>query len=243
MLANFKNSFENSSLKTKIELYLLPILLLFLFYVLFYNEKIEENQNVQNSELLNIENKKFTDSILELSNKIEDIAKSENLIIQKTQSSKEQIIVQLRGKRDDLLRFLEKVEEINSFTKIDFLSLKKFENDIYLIDVRVDVSKYYLKNKKVKDIINIEQEEINGPKEDEHKEEIIVRPDFKINAIVGNNTFINGTWFELNDEVLGYKIETIASDYVILKNNKDIIKLEVNSIEGTSNNQLSRTLF
>ena len=108
--------------------------------------------------------------------------------------------------------------------------MKKFENDIYLIDVRVDVSKYYLKNKKVKDIINIEQEEINGTKEDEYKEEIIVRPDFKINAIVGNNTFINGSWFELNDEVLGYKIETITSDYVILKNNKDIIKLEVNSI-------------
>ncbi|WNL33110.1 hypothetical protein QT384_06445 [Arcobacter cryaerophilus gv. pseudocryaerophilus] len=235
MLVNFKNSFENSSLKTKIELYILPILLLFLFYVLFYNEKIEENQNVQNSELLNIENKKFTDSILELSNKIEDIAKSENLIIQKTQSSKEQIIIQLKGKRDYLLNFLQKVEEINSFTKIDFLSLKKFENEIYLIDVRVDVSKYYLKNKKVKDIINIEQEEINGTKEDEHKEEIIVRPDFKINAIVGNNTFINDSWFELNDEVLGYKIETIASDYVILKNNKDIIKLEVNSIEYFKN--------
>lgn len=235
MLANFKNSFENSFLKTKIELYLLPILLLFLLYVLFYNEKIEENQNVQNSELLNIENKKFTDSILELSNKIEDIAKSENLIIQKTQSSKEQIIIQLKGKRDYLLNFLQKVEEINSFTKIDFLSLKKFEKEIYLIDVRVDVSKYYLKNKKVKDIISIEQEEINGTKEDEYKEEIIVRPDFKINAIVGNNTFINDSWFELNDEVLGYKIETIASDYVILKNNKDIIKLEVNSIEYFKN--------
>ena len=230
MLANFKNSFENSSLKTKIELYLLPILLLFLLYVLFYNEKIEENQNVQNSELLNIENKKFTDSILELSNKIEDIAKSENLIIQKTQSSKEQIIIQLKGKRDYLLNFLQKVEEINSFTKIDFLSLKKFGNEIYLIDVRVDVSKYYLKNKKAKDIINIEQENIN-----ETKEEIVVRPDFKINAIVGNNTFINDSWFELNDEVLGYKIETIASDYVILKNNKDIIKLEVNSIEYFKN--------
>ena len=232
MLANFKNSFENSSLKTKIELYLLPILLLFLLYVLFYNEKIEENQN---SELLNIENKKFTDSILELSNKIEDIAKSENLIIQKTQSSKEQIIILLKGERDYLLNFLQKVEEINSYTKIDFLSLKKFENEIYLIDIRVDVSKYYLKNKKVKDIINIEQEEINGTKEDEHKEEIIVRPDFKINAIVGNNTFINDAWFELNDEVLGYKIETIASDYVILKKNKDIIKLEVNSIEYFKN--------
>ena len=230
MLANFKNSFENSSLKTKIELYLLPILCLVLLYVVFDDKKIVENENNQNSELLNIENKKFTDSILELSNKIEDIAKSENLIIQKTQSSKEQIIIQLKGKRDYLLNFLQKVEEINSFTKIDFLSLKKFENEIYLIDVRVDVSKYYLKNKKAKDIINIEQENIN-----ETKEEIVVRPDFKINAIVGNNTFINDSWFELNDEVLGYKIETIANDYVILKNNKDIIKLEVNSIEYFKN--------
>ena len=230
MLANFKNSFENSSLKIKIELYLLPILCLVLLYVVFDDKKIVENENNQNSELLNIENKKFSDSILELSSKIEDIAKSENLIIQKTQSSKEQIIIQLKGKRDYLLNFLQKVEEINSFTKIDFLSLKKFENEIYLIDVRVDVSKYYLKNKKAKDIINIEQENIN-----ETKEEIIVRPDFKINAIVGSNTFINDTWFELNDEVLGYKIETIANDYVILKNNKDIIKLEVNSIEYFKN--------
>ena len=230
MLANFKNSFENSSLKIKIELYLLPILCLVLLYVVFDDKKIVENENNQNSELLNIENKKFSDSILELSSKIEEIAKNESLLVQKTQNFQEQIIIQAKGKRDNLLKFLENVEYINSFTKIDFLSLKKFENEIYLIDVRVDVSKYYLKNKKAKDIINIEQENIN-----ETKEEIVVRPDFKINAIVGSNTFINDTWFELNDEVLGYKIETIANDYVILKNNKDIIKLEVNSIEYFKN--------
>ena len=105
MLANFKNSFENSSLKIKIELYLLPILCLVLLYVVFDDKKIVENENNQNSELLNIENKKFSDSILELSSKIEEIAKSENLIIQKTQSSKEQIIIQLKGKRDYLLNF------------------------------------------------------------------------------------------------------------------------------------------
>ena len=235
MLANFKNSFENSSLKIKIELYLLPILCLVLLYVVFDDKKIVENENNQNSELLNIENKKFSDSILELSSKIEEIAKNESLLVQKTQNFQEQIIIQAKGKRDNLLKFLENVEYINSFTKIDFLSLKKFEDDVYLIDLKIDISKYYLKNKKVKDIINIEQEEINGTKDDEHKEEIIVRPDFKINAIVGNNTFINDAWFELNDEVLGYKIETIANDYVILKNNKDIIKLEVNSIEYFKN--------
>lgn len=235
MLANFKNSFENSSLKIKIELYLLPILCLFLLYLLFYDEKIVEQQNNQNSELLNIENKKFTDSVLELSNKIEDIAKNENLIVYKTQSSKDEIIIQSKGKRDDLLNFLQKIEEINNFTKIVFLSLKKLENDSYLIDLRVDISKYYFKNKKAKEKINIEQEEIIEAKNDELLEENIVKPEFKINAIVGNNTFINDTWFELNDDVLGYKIETIANDYVILKNDKDIIKLEVNSIEYFKN--------
>lgn len=235
MLANFKNSFENSSLKIKIELYLLPILCLFLLYLLFYDEKIVEQQNNQNSELLNIENKKFTDSVLELSNKIEDIAKNENLLVYKTQSSKDEIIIQSKGKRDDLLNFLEKIEEINNFTKIVFLSLKKLENDSYLIDLRVDISKYYFKNKKAKEKINIEQEEIIETKNDELLEENIVKPEFKINAIVGNNTFINDTWFELNDDVLGYKIETIANDYVILKNDKDIIKLEVNSIEYFKN--------
>ena len=235
MLANFKNSFENSSLKIKTELYLLPILCLFLLYLLFYDEKIVEQQNNQNSELLNIENKKFTDSVLELSNKIEDIAKNENLLVYKTQSSKDEIIIQSKGKRDDLLNFLQNIEEINNFTRIVFLSLKKLENDSYLIDLRVDISKYYFKNKKAKEKINIEQEEIIETKNDELLEENIVKPEFKINAIVGNNTFINDTWFELNDDVLGYKIETIANDYVILKNDKDIIKLEVNSIEYFKN--------
>ena len=40
MLANFKNSFENSSLKIKIELYLLPILCLVLLYVVFDDKKL-----------------------------------------------------------------------------------------------------------------------------------------------------------------------------------------------------------
>ncbi|MGJ0340706.1 hypothetical protein [Aliarcobacter cryaerophilus] len=235
MLANFKNSFENSSLKIKIELYLLPILCLVLLYVVFDDKKIVENENNQNNELLNIENKKFSDSILELSSKIEEIAKNENLLVQKTQNFQEQIIIQAKGKRDNLLKFLENIENINSFTKIDFLSLKKFENEIYLIDIRVDVSKYYLKNKKAKEIIDINQEELIEAKNEENEEKDIVKPDFKINAIVGNNTFINGTWFELNDEVLGYRIETIANDYVILKNEKEIIKLEVNSIEYFKN--------
>ena len=44
MLANFKNSFENSSLKIKIELYLLPILCLVLLYVVFDDKKIVENE-------------------------------------------------------------------------------------------------------------------------------------------------------------------------------------------------------
>ena len=235
MLANFKNSFENSSLKTKIELYLLPILCLFLAYILLYDEKNLEQPNKINNELLNLENKKFTESILELSNKLEEIAKNENLIIQKIQNLKEQIIIQTRGKKDDLLRFLEDIENINNFTKIDFLNLKKLENDIYLIDLRIDISKYFLKNKKNKEIINIEQDDTIENKNEDIIKKDTIKPDFKINAIVGNNAFINNSWYELNDDILGYKLEIISNDYVILKNNEVIIKLEVNSIEHLKN--------
>jgi hypothetical protein len=146
---------------------------------------------------------------------------------------------------EDIIKYLvfgyrdwECVETMYSIDEITWLyseGYKIAEIDINPNDVIIsDIDKYQCLFNRIKSK-RINYLEINGTKEDEYKEEIIVRPDFKINAIVGNNTFINGTWFELNDEVLGYKIETIASDYVILKNNKDIIKLEVNSIEYFKN--------
>lgn len=234
MLENFKNSFENSSLKIKIELYLLPILILLLLYMLFNDDKDIESKDRQNYDILQIENKKYTDSILELSNKIEEIAKNNSLIIQKTQNMKEQIVSQLKGKRDDLLKFLESIENINSFTKIDFLSLKRLENDIYLIDLRVDISKYFLKSKKQKEIIDIEIED-DIAQEDEFIEEKAIKKEFKISAIIGGYAFINSIWFELNDDVFGYKLETIGNDYVILKDDRDIIKLEVFNLEHFKN--------
>ncbi|AXK49644.1 hypothetical protein CRU87_04235 [Aliarcobacter trophiarum LMG 25534] len=234
MLENFKNSFENSSLKIKIELYLLPILILFLLYILFNDDKVIENRYSQNHDILQIENKKYTESIFELSNKIEELAKTNSLLIQKIQNTKEQIVAQLRGKRDNLLKFLENIEYINNFTRIDFLILKKLENDTYLVDLRVDLSKYFLKNKRDKEIVDVEIEDYIEQEKDEFFEEK-VKKEFKINAIIGSYAFINGIWFELNDDVFGYKLETIANDYVILKNDKDIIKLEVFSIEHFKN--------
>lgn len=229
MLENFKNSFEASSLKVKIELYLLPILIIFLLYILFYEEKVLENKSIKNNELLNIENRKFGGSVLELSSLIEELAKNDNLSLQKTKSDKESITLKVRGKREDFLSFLEKVELINNFTKVDFLSLKKIENENYLIDLKIDISKYYLKNKveKLKDEIKIEVLEQDEIKDEEE----LIKPDFTINAIVGSNAFINGNWLELNDTILEYTLHFIGNDYVLLKKSSDTIKLEVNKIE------------
>ena len=43
MLKVLDNNFVNSSLKTKIELYIFPILLIFLFYTIFQNDTKQDS--------------------------------------------------------------------------------------------------------------------------------------------------------------------------------------------------------
>ena len=52
MLQFFKNKFDQSSKKTKIELYLLPILILFLAFLTFYNQDEIENKHSVDFELI-----------------------------------------------------------------------------------------------------------------------------------------------------------------------------------------------
>jgi len=224
MLNLVKNSFETSSLKVKIELYILPILIIFLFYILIFEQHIEEFEEKQNIDLVNFENKKYDKPVLELLNSIEQMAKNNNIFIQKSENIKDEIFLQAKSKKDDLLKFLHKIENLNSFTNIHSLNLKKSEFDSYLFDLKVDISKFYIK-KKV-DLKEIKENTIS-------KNNSAV--DFKIDAIIGKYAFINDDWIELNGFIDGYKLDFISRNFVILKKKEDSIKLEVNSIEYLKN--------
>jgi len=219
-----KNSFETSSLKVKIELYILPILIIFLFYILIFEQNIEEFEEKQNIDSVNFENKKYDKPILELLNNIEQIAKNSNIFIQKSENIKDEIFLQAKSNKDDLLKFLHKIENLNSFTNIHSLSLKKVEFDSYLFDLKVDVSKFYIK--KIVDL-----EEVKKSKIIKNSSAV----DFKIDAIIGKYAFINDNWVELNDFINGYKLDFVSRNFVLLTKEDETIRLEVNIIEYLEN--------
>ncbi|WP_418186396.1 hypothetical protein [Aliarcobacter lanthieri] len=230
MLNLLKNRFETSSLKIKIELYSLPILVLILLYLLNYEENNDDVLQDKNIELISFENKKYDKSTLELLNNIEEIAKQNKVFIQKSENSKDEIFLQAKSKKEDLANFLHKIEILNNFTNIYSLSLRAIESEVYLFDLRIDISKFFIKkieekvitSESTKTIIEFgEQRDL-----DNHK-----KIDFKIDAIIGKYAFINDTWIELNGTIQGYKLDFISQDFVLLKKDDEIIKLEVNSIE------------
>ena len=80
MLNNLNNKFINSSLKTKIELYLLPLLLLYLFYFLFHFET-KDDSSIQAKVDFDYSKNQFEDSFLDLFSNIEDYALKNQIVI------------------------------------------------------------------------------------------------------------------------------------------------------------------
>lgn len=233
MLKYLINSFENTSLRLKIELYILPLLLIFLLYLLVFEEKQNENLEDENKIFLEFENKKYEKSSLELLKDIEVLASKDFIVIQKIQNIKEQIFIQAKAGKEALNIFLFNLENLNAFTKIETLNLKEFDKENYFFDLKLDISRFYIKEKKQKKEITYKKEE----KLEQLQEEVktMQNPQMKLFAIVGEFAFINDTWLKAKDEYEGYKLILIAKDFVILENEFSSIKLEVNNFESIKN--------
>ena len=87
MLNNLNNKFINSSLKTKIELYLLPLLLLYLFYFLFHFET-KDDSSIQAKVDFDYSKNQFNDSFLDLFSNIEDYALKNQIVIKSLTNEK-----------------------------------------------------------------------------------------------------------------------------------------------------------
>jgi hypothetical protein len=83
MLNYLNKKFIDSSLKTKIEVYLLPLLLLYLcyFFLGFNLNKNSENEEIKAKVDLNYSNKEFKNSFLDLSSNLEEYASKNQIII------------------------------------------------------------------------------------------------------------------------------------------------------------------
>lgn len=221
MLNYFNNNFLKSSKKTKIELYILPLLICVFLY-LFFLEK-GKNEDVEISSKLNYEefyNKKFESSFLEFFSSLEKLAKKYEILILKNEKDKNIILLKAQGKKQSILNFIKDIENLNNFTKIDFFNMNKNEETKnYTFELKINLNKYYIKNLK-----EIEYEK--------KYEKIIVtqnsqNKEFRINAIVDDFAFINETWIKKNEKIEDYKLIKIDRNFVVLSNESNEIKLEL----------------
>ena len=106
MLEYFDNKFTNSSIKVKIELYLLPLILLYFSYYFFINE----NQNLKFEIVPKIDlneylNKKFTASYFELFTKFEEYSQKNNIFIHSINKEKNGIKIKANGTQNSIVNF------------------------------------------------------------------------------------------------------------------------------------------
>lgn len=238
MLNQLNNKFINLSLKTKIEFYLLPLLLLYLIYYSFQNLINSEIDEIKNSvNISQFENKKFDGSFLELFNQIEKNAKDLNIQVKSLNNKKNIIDLKVYSKIIDIPRLIKRIENLNNFTNISSINIyDKNDLDFYLIDFTIDLNKYYLKRiEKDEDIKATETQE----KSDEIKEIKIPileeKITYELKAIIADYVLINDIWIKKNENLNDFKLIEINKDYVLLQNDEKILKLELANEEYLKN--------
>ena len=224
MLNYLNKKFIDSSLKTKIEVYLLPLLLLYLcyFFLGFNLNKNSENEEIKAKVDLNYSNKEFKNSFLDLSSNLEEYASKNQIIIFTLTNKKKVFNIKAKANLIRIENFIKKIENLNNFSKIKTLTLNKVDLDNYLFEIEVDFNKFYIKKiQKDGDTQEIKQK-IMLTNDEETKE-------YKINGIISEYAFINEIWLKKNEKLDDLILTKIEKDFVVLENENKKIILELNN--------------
>lgn len=216
MYKYLNDKFINSSIKVKIELYLLPLMLLFLVYYWAFNnftkeEKIEENITIKPISF----EKKFDGDFLKFFSNIENIAKENQIFVKSILEKNSFVYLSGTANKESFLLFIKDIENLNEFTKIDsFVLSLEVDSHNYVFDIRIDLNSFFIKEK---------QEKLK-----EHKIKVETNHTFILTGIVDKYVLINGNWLQINEFIGGYKLILIDKNFVLLKNENKEIKLELN---------------
>ena len=238
MLTYINNKFVNSSLKTKVELYILPLMILYLLYYfsssLFVVEKPFVVKNKINLE--EYKNKKFQGSFLDFFSNIEEKAKENNIQILSLNNKKNIVELKIQSPKEKLPLFIKQIENINKFTKITFITMyDKKDSNKYLFDLKIDLNKFYIKRIEKEKIIS--QKILPKPEEIKTKKIEIVKDNYELKAIIAEYVLVNDIWFKQGEYINGFKVDEIKRNSIVLENkNKDKkIRLELADEEYLEN--------
>ena len=223
MLNNLNNKFINSSLKTKIELYLLPLLLLYLFYFLFHFET-KDDSSIQAKVDFDYSKNQFEDSFLDLFSNIEDYALKNQIVIKSLTNEKKIVFLKAKSKIENIEKFIKKIENLNNFTKIKSFILNKDDENQYVFEIQIDLNKFYIK-KMEKEVENQNQKTTFQINNSEKSKE------YKIRGIISEYAFINDIWLKKDENIDDLKLVKIEKDFVVLENENRKIILELNNEE------------
>ena len=217
------NKFINSSLKTKIELYLLPLLLLYLFYFLFHFET-KDDSSIQAKVDFDYSKNQFEDSFLDLFSNIEDYALKNQIVIKSLTNEKKIVFLKAKSKIENIEKFIKKIENLNNFTKIKSFILNKDDENQYVFEIQIDLNKFYIK-KIEKEVENQSQKTTLQINNSEKSKE------YKISGIISEYAFINDIWLKKDENIDDLKLVKIEKDFVVLENENRKIILELNNEE------------
>lgn len=236
MLIYINNKFINSSLKTKIELYLLPLMILYFLYYFSSTLFVQEKQTIIKNKInfKEYENKRFQGSFLELFSNIESKAKMNNIQILSLNNKNNIVDLKIESQKEQLPLFINQIENINKFTKITSITMNnKKELDKYYFELKIDLNKYYIKNikkeKVKKEEIVIKAKETKIPKIE------VIKDDYKLKAIIAEYVLINDIWLKKGETIDAFKVDKINRNSIILDNKSRKIKLEVSNEEYLKN--------
>lgn len=238
MLTYINNKFVNSSLKTKVELYLLPLMILYLLYYfsssLFVVEKPFVVKNKINLE--EYKNKKFEGSFLDFFSNIEEKAKQNNIQILSLNNKKNIVELKIQSPKEKLSLFIKQIENINKFTKITFITMyDKKDSNKYLFDLKIDLNKFYIKRIEKEKIIS--QKILPKPEEIKTKKIEIVKDNYELKAIIAEYVLVNDIWLKQGEDINGFKVDEIKRNSIVLQNinNDKKIRLELADEEYLEN--------
>jgi hypothetical protein len=238
MLTYINNKFVNSSLKNKVELYFLPLMIIYLLYYfsssLFVVEKPFVVKNKINLE--EYKNKKFQGSFLDFFSNIEDNAKQNNIQILSLNNKKNIVELKIQSPKEKLPLFIKQIENINKFTKITFITMyDKKDSNKYLFDLKIDLNKFYIKRIEKEKIIS--QKILPKPEEIKTKKIEISKDNYELKAIIAEYVLVNDIWLKQGEDINGFKVDEIKRNSIVLQNinNDKKIRLELADEEYLEN--------
>lgn len=206
ILKSIDSSFNNASLRVKIQLYILPLLLVYLMS--FYLNTKAPAKLIKN---VDYESMQMNKSMLSITKEFEKFCEKKSIQIKYIKYENKTIYLKGHASFSNIKKLISYIDGFNSFSKINSLDFFK-EGSKYRFSLKVDFDKFYLKNTEKNKIKE-------GPSNKQRN--------LKVKAIIDNHVLINNRWLNKNESINGHRILEIKANKVLLEKNGKKLYLKV----------------